>query len=388
MSDVQAGIGPFLGVYLQAQGWQPAAIGSVMSMGGFCGVAVTGPLGAIVDATHRKRSLVMAASLLTTFGSGILWFFHTFPWVAASQVATAVAGAAFGPAVAGITLGIAHQHGFDRQIGRNQVADHVGNLFGAALSGWLGWYYGFNAIFALATLFGLLSAASVLLIPRASINDRVARGLEEGAAPDLIPGWRVLLSCRPLIVLAVALMLFHMANGSMLAMYGLAVVAAHQANPLVFTAETIGVAQLVMIGASLLAMYLLRTRGHWWTLALSFAALPLRGLLAAFAIRSWGVWPVQLLDGIGAGVQSVAVPALVARLLRGTGHINVGQGAVITVQGIGASLSPIVAGMIAQSFGYRSAFLALASIALGGLGVWVFHQDTIVPALRRNLAGG
>jgi hypothetical protein len=37
---------------------------------------------------------------------------------------------------------------------------------------------------------------------------------------------------------------------------------------------------------------------------------------------------------------SVAVPGLVARLLDGTGRINVGQGAVMTAQGIGASLSP------------------------------------------------
>ena len=27
MADVQAGVGPFLGVFLQAQGWRPDAIG-------------------------------------------------------------------------------------------------------------------------------------------------------------------------------------------------------------------------------------------------------------------------------------------------------------------------------------------------------------------------
>ncbi len=43
-------------------------------------------------------------------------------------------------------------------------------------------------------------------------------------------------------------------------------------------------------------------------------------------ITAWGVWPVQAFDGIGAGLQSVAVPALVVRLLRGTGRVNVGQG--------------------------------------------------------------
>ena len=48
---------------------------------------------------------------------------------------------------------------------------------------------------------------------------------------------------------------------------------------------------------------------------------------------SWGVWPVQALNGIGAGLQSVAVPALVARPMQGTGRVNVAQGALMTVQG-------------------------------------------------------
>ena len=31
--------------------------------------------------------------------------------------------------------------------------------------------------------------------------------------------------------------------------------------------------------------------------------------LAGTIIQYWGVWPVQALDGIGAGLQSVAVPS-------------------------------------------------------------------------------
>ena len=66
---------------------------------------------------------------------------------------------------------------------------------------------------------------------------------------------------------------------------------------------------------------------------ISFLALPIRGFVAAQLITHWGVYPVQMLDGIGAGLQSVAVPGLVARILNGTGRVNVGQGAVMTVQG-------------------------------------------------------
>ena len=89
---------------------------------------------------------------------------------------------------------------------------------------------------------------------------------------------------------------------------------------------------------------------------ISFIALPIRGLVAAHFITHWGVYRVQMLDGAGAGLQSVAVPGLVARILNGTGRVNVGQGAVMTVQGLGASLSPALGGWVAQYLGYPIGF--------------------------------
>jgi len=69
------------------------------------------------------------------------------------------------------------------------------------------------------------------------------------------------------------------------------------------------------------------------------------------------VFPVQILDGLGAGLQSVAVPGLIAKMLDGTGRINAGLGAVMTAQGIGASLSPAVGGWLAQWLGCGLALL-------------------------------
>ncbi|MFT9027196.1 hypothetical protein [Acetobacter indonesiensis] len=70
------------------------------------------------------------------------------------------------------------------------------------------------------------------------------------------------------------------------------------------------------------------------------AALPLRGVIAGAFIEHWGVWPVQFLDVIGAGLQSVAVSGLVAPFLNGTERVNVGHGVVMTAQDIGTSLTP------------------------------------------------
>jgi hypothetical protein len=51
MADVQGGLGPFLGVFLQGRHWTPAEIGVVMTVGGIAGMAVTTPIGALVDRT-------------------------------------------------------------------------------------------------------------------------------------------------------------------------------------------------------------------------------------------------------------------------------------------------------------------------------------------------
>jgi MFS family permease len=112
-------------------------------------------------------------------------------------------------------------------------------------------------------------------------------------------------------------------------------------------------------------------RGYWLVILITFIVLPIRGLVAASVIHGWGVYPVQALDGIGAGLQSVAVPGLVARIMNGTGRVNVGQGAVMTMPGIGASLSPTLGGFIAQYLGYRAAFLILGSFAMGSVILWL-----------------
>ncbi|WP_408185545.1 MFS transporter [Paraburkholderia sp. RL17-381-BIF-C] len=384
VADVQAGIGPFLGVFLQARGWGADQIGTVMTIGGIAGMLATSPAGALVDATRHKRSLVVIAGLMTMLASGLLWISHVYWMVAASQVATAITGAAIGPALAGMTLGMVRQHGFDRQFGRNQVANHGGNVVAAALSGWLGWRYGFGAVFVLSALFGLLSIVAVSSIPADAIDHDVARGAdakapagEPAAAGAPVSGLRVLLQSRPLLLLAAALGLFHLGNAAMLPLYGLAIVAAHQGEPSAFTAQTIVIAQLVMVAAAMPATRLIRWRGYWWVILLTFLALPVRGLIAASVIHAWGVWPVQALDGIGAGLQSVAVPALVVRLLEGSGRVNVGQGVVMTVQAAGAALSPALGGILAHRFGYPAAFIALGAVSTGSLVLWLSFGATL-----------
>jgi MFS family permease len=356
MADMQAGIGPFLGVFLQQRGWTSGPIGTVMTAGGVAGMIMTVPAGAFIDHTEKKRLVVIVTGVCTVLASFLILLSQSGWVVTVSQVSTAIAGAAIGPAVSGITLGIVRQRGFNAQNGRNQAWNHAGNMIGAALSGWLGWRFGMPAIFYLAAAFGVLAITSVLMIPERAIDHRAARGLEgtaendgEGKEGGKAEEFRTLLRNKPMLILAASLACFHLGNGAMLPLYGLAVVGAGKGDAAVFVAQTVVVAQAVMIIAALIAMRMAAGRGYWLVMLISFAALPLRGVLAGSFIEQWGVWPVQALDGVGAGLQSVAVPGLVACLLNGTGRVNVGQGAVMTVQGVGASLSPAIGGWLAQA---------------------------------------
>lgn len=387
MADMQAGIGPFLGVFLQQRGWTTGPIGTVMTIGGVAGMVMTVPAGAFIDHTEKKRLVVIVTGICTVMASFLILLSQSAWVVSVSQVATAIAGAAIGPAVTGMTLGIVRQRGFNAQNGRNQAWNHAGNMIGAGLSGYLGWKFGMPAIFYLAAVFGVLAITCVLTIPEKTIDHQAARGLEgkEGDAGNAngggkAEGFKALLRNKPMMILAAALACFHLGNGAMLPLYGLAVVGAGKGDAAIFTATTVVVAQAVMIVASLLAMKLSSGRGYWLVLLISFAALPLRGALAGTFIEHWGVWPVQALDGIGAGLQSVAVPGLVACLLDGTGRVNVGQGAVMTIQGVGASLSPAIGGWLAQELGYQTAFYILGSFAVVSVALWVGFARTLRPA--------
>lgn len=147
-------------------------------------------------------------------------------------------------------------------------------------------------------------------------------------------------------------------------------------------------AQMVMLPIALLAGAKADTWGRKPIFLAAFAILPIRGALYTLSDdRSWLI-AVQLLDGVGAGIFGVLTPLVLADLMRGTGRYNVSQGAVATMQGIGASLSNTVAGVIVVKAGYSAAFLTLAGIALAAFMVFfIAMPETAALARKRRNEG-
>lgn len=367
MADVRDGLGPFLAVFLQGQGWSPAAIGLAMTTGGLAGMVATTPAGALVDAAHAKRALLVACSLLIPLGSLVILFWPTGAVVIGAQVINALAGALIPPALAGLTLGLVGQQRLAARLGRNEAWNHGGNVLTAAAVGLAGWLVGISAVFWIGLVTGACAVVAILMIDPGEIDHKAARGLEGDARPGR---WLDLLRDPALVLLALVLALFHLGNAAMLPLLGQRLVSLGAGSPSAWMAACIIIAQLTMIPVALLAARGAQRFGYRPLILAALLALPLRGALAAGIASPWGLIPIQMLDGLGAGILGVAVPGLVAVMLRGTGHYNLGLGAVMTVQGVGAALSTALGGLLVQWEGYATAFLGLGAIA--GLALALF----------------
>jgi predicted MFS family arabinose efflux permease len=377
MADMQSGIGPFVGIFLAERGWATGLIGTAMTIGNIAGMLITTPVGGFIDTTNHKRAMVIVPGAAVVAASSIILFSQNFWAVAVSQIATAIAGAAIVPAVTGITLGIVGQKGFNRQNGRNQAFNHAGNMLGAAASGLLGWKLGYFWVFMLAALFGVITVACVFMIPPGSINHHIARGNKEDDPKHQPSGLTVILKHKPVLVLAAAFAFYQLGSAPIVTLYGLSAVSGKLANGPGFVATIIVIAQGTMIVSSVIGMRVAEKRNYWWIMLVSFLVLPLRGLSAFLLSGWWGVVPVEILDGIGAGLLSVAVPGMVARSLYSTGRVNLGQGAVITIQGAGAAVSPALAGWIAQWVGYSPTFLICGGMGVVSAAIWIAMRSSI-----------
>lgn len=385
LADVQAGLGPFLGVYLiNKETWNPANIGLILTLGGAVGLLLSAPAGALIDATRHKRLLLAAAAALTSFGTFIVTLEPTFAIVTAAQLITGIAGVVLAPVIAAIALGLVGPKRYAAQTGRMQAFNHAGNVMGSAVAGLAGYLISLKTGFWLASLFGIFVVLATLLIKGSLINDDVARGLkakdDDRDGGDKPSGFRVLLRNRPLLLLAAVVGLWQLANGAMLPLTGQKLAVGNTHEGALYQAALIIVAQVVMIPMALLVS----KRGDQWgrkpLMVAAFLVLPLRGVLFVLASNPGEVIAVQALDGIGAGLQGALFAIMVADLTRGSGRFNVAFGAATMVQGIGATLSPALAGAIDQATSYTTAMLALTAIAVFALALLVIAVPETRPS--------
>jgi MFS family permease len=374
-ADVRGALGPYLNVFLVTQQhWSQSEVGLVTTLGGLLGLAVQTPIGAAIDETRAKRGAIILALAVLAVMAVIIFAWPGFWPVAIANSLMAVAGDVFGPAIAALTLGLYARQQLARRMGRNSAFDHMGNVAIALVAGAVGYVFSQRAVFLLVPVFAVLAMIAVLSIPARAIDYNRARDLEPEAdaadGPTGAAGYGVLFRSRPLVIFGFCVMLFHLGNAALLPLVGQKLAASYPREATAMMSACIVAAQLVMLPAALLVGRTADTWGRRPLFLAGFAVLPLRAVLYTLSDNSAWLIGVQLLDGVGAGIFGALTPLVIADIMRGTGRYNLAQGAIATVQGIGASLSGMQAGVIVDHFGYSAAFLASGVAALVALVVF------------------
>ena len=395
MSDVRGALGPYLVVFLVTQQhWSQASVGLVTTIGGLLGLVGQLPIGMAIDVTRAKRALVVAAIAVLAVGATVIFFLPTFWPVLLANTLMAIVGDVFAPALAAITLGLYTRETLARRTGRSGAYDHAGNVAMAVLAGVVGYFFTQRAVFLFVPIFSLLAIALVLAIPGDAIDHARARGADplQGLHADPAEprpafkpmGWLSLARMRGLAIFAGCALLFTFANSPLVPLVGQKLALANPDWATALTSACIIAAQVVMIPTAILVGWKADSWGRKPFFLVAFAVLPLRAVLYTLSDNTMWLLGVQLLDGVAAGIFMAMLPLLVADITWGTGRYNMALGGVITMQGIGGSLSGIASGLIVDRFGYSPAFLTLGCVAAVACAAFFLFMPETLPRSREN----
>ena len=379
LADVQTGFGPFVAVYLTSQHWTQTDIGLVLSIGGIVALIGQMPGGALVDAARSER-LVAAFALGAICAAALSYaLLPLFPVIAAAAAMHAAASCVLGPCIVAMSLGLVGHVAIGERLGRNARFASIGNGSAAAVMGGIGYLLSARWVFIVTALLLIPAMAALSRIRPTEVDAERAHGGPPEDKPHHAPIEMHTLLRKPiLLILAGCVLLFHLANASMLPLMGSTLARRSPEWATALVAGCIVIPQIIVALAAPWVGHHAQIWGRRPFLMAAFAALLLRALLFATISEPAFVLAAQVLDGITAATLGIMVPLMIADIMRGTGRFNLAQGMVGTAMGIGASISPTLSGYLTDAFSSNTAFLGLAGVAAGGLaGVWLLMPETL-----------
>jgi MFS family permease len=383
LAGMQTAFGPIAAAYLAAREWSAKDIGFVLTIGGIASLVSQVPGGELIDAVRAKRLLVAIGVVTVALSALIFRLWPSFSLVALAEVLQGITGGVLGPAVVAISLGLVGHAGLAKRLGQNQRFAAAGGFVVALTMALIAYSESPWAMFVPVAL-AIPVLVALNQIRAEEIDFGRASGGEHTNAdrPERAGRYAALLENRTLLIFAICMVLFQLANASMLPLVNgmLASESKSQAAPLV--AALIIVPQLVV---ALLAPWVgqqAQTRGRKALLLVGFAALPIRAVLFALTSNPLALTAIQVLDGITGAVIGVMTALVIADVTKGTGRFNLAQGMFGTLMGVGASLSPTLSGLIVHHFGYWAGFLSLACEG----GVALLFLAVFLPETKEKLS--
>jgi predicted MFS family arabinose efflux permease len=377
LADVQAGVGPFLAIYLAGYKWNEERVGLALTIGGIAGILTQTPAGALVDSLRSKRALVGAAVVALAAGALLIALSPSFWPVMGAQVLIGGTSSVFLPAICAMSLGIVGRAAFDVRQGPNQTFNSAGNVIAAVSMGLLGYLVSNRSIFFFVVALSIPTILILLMIRPGEIDYQLARGAKDGEKGGKVESVWMLFQDRPLVLFLVCAVMFHFANAAMLPLLGEMLAKGQGRSSMLFMSACVVTTQLVI---TLIAAWSGRKAGTWGRkplLLIAFGVLPVRGLLYTLTSKVALLVAIQVMDGVGAGIFGVVSVLVIADLTRGTGRFNLTLGAIGTAVGIGAALSQVIAGSIVHRVSANAGFLFLAAVAAVAFGIlYSFMPET------------
>jgi MFS family permease len=377
LADVQTGFGTFVAFYLARLGWNERNVGIALTIGGVAGVLSQIPGGALADAVRWKRGLIAIGITAIGVAALILALMPSY-WLV--MLACLMQGATAGiitPSIGAISLGLVGRRGMSLRTGRNYRYAAGGHAATAALMGLTGAYFAMSSIFIAAAALCIPALIALGFIRPDEIDYARARnaaprehGVKMLRAIDLLKN-------HPLVLFTAALVLFQLADASMLPLLGEDIATSIPTASSLWMSGLIIVPQLVVAATAPWIGYHSEKRGRKPLLLVGFAAEPLRAALLAFSTNYAILVVAQLLSGISGAVIGVLTVLVITDLTAGTGRFNLAQGAVGAMIGIAASVSTLATGFLFQGIGRAGGFIAIAAIAGAATAlIWMFVTET------------
>ena len=380
LADVQTGFGTFVAFYLAYLGWSQRSVGVALTLGGIAAVLSQIPGGALADALSWKRALIATGMVMIAIAALLLAWAPSYPLVMLANLLQGATGGIITPTIGAISLGLVGRRAMAVRTGRNYRYSAAGHALTAALMGLVG-VYRMDFIFVAAAALCIPALVALACIRPDEID--YARARNAGRNKDAVTVGRVadLFGNRRLVLFMSALVLFQLADASMLPLIGENLAITVKAASSLWMSGLIVVPQIVVALFAPWVGYHSEKRGRKPLLLIGFAAEPVRAALLAFGNGYALLVGAQLLSGVTGAVIGVLTVIVVADLTAGTGRFNLAQGAVGAAIGIAASLSTLGTGYLFEGIGSVGGFIAIAAVASAATAlIWVFVAETRPPA--------
>jgi len=376
IADVQTGFGTFVAFYLAHLGWSKGDVGIALTTGTLASVIILLPGGALADAVTWKRALVAAGIVAIGIAALILALAPSFPAVLVAELLHGVTGGVITPAIGAISLGLVGRSAMSLRTGRNFRYAAGGNALTAALMGIVGAYYSDNGIFLAAAGLCIPALIALAFIRPDEIDYRKARNAAKGQDAHNAR-FRDLARNHPLLLFTAALVLFQLADASMLPMIGENLAASTKQEGSLWMSGLIMTPQIVVAIFAPWVGYHSESKGRKPLLLIGFALEPIRAAVLAFSSSYAFLILAQILDGVSGAIITVLTVLVITDLTANSGRFNFARGFVGAMSGLAASVSTLATGYLFQGFGTATGFLVICVIAGAATALlWLFVAES------------